>query len=190
VHSSADPLGAALVVAVDDVADAVHGVRREPAVVLVDGRSGAGKSTFADLLAERLAGAAIVRLDDVYPGWDGLRDGADTVRQGVLVPLRRGEPGSWPVWDWTTDRPSGQERRVAPAAVVIVEGSGVLTPASAELADVAVWLDAPRDARRVRALGRDGETYRPHWERWERQEEAHLRDHHPDQLASHVFRLP
>lgn len=158
--------------------------------MLIDGRSGAGKSTFADLLTEQVTAAAIVRLDDVYPGWDGLREGADMVREHVLVPLRRGERGSWRVWDWAADRPSDQEEHVVAAPVVIVEGSGVLTPASAPLADVTVWLEAPREARRVRALERDGETYRPHWERWERQEEAHLRDHRPLRLASHVFRLP
>ncbi|WP_065570478.1 hypothetical protein [Microbacterium oleivorans] len=190
MRSSADPLEAALLDAVDIVADAVGIVRREPAIVFVDGRSGAGKSTFADLLAERLPGATIVRLDDVYPGWDGLREGADTVREGVLPPLRRGERGSWCTWDWNADKPSDRVQSVAPAPVVIVEGAGILTPESAELADVTVWLEAPLAARRARALDRDGESYAPHWERWARQEDAHLRDHHPERIARYVFRLP
>ncbi|MEO8095730.1 MAG: hypothetical protein ABI632_12485, partial [Pseudolysinimonas sp.] len=40
-------------------------------VVLIDGRSGAGKTTLARELAP-LVGAQLVSLDDVYPGWDGL----------------------------------------------------------------------------------------------------------------------
>lgn len=159
-------------------------------MVLVDGRSGAGKSTFADILAAELTDALIVRLDDVYPGWDGLRAGADTARERILEPLRRGDPGSWRVWDWRTGQLSERVRSVAPAPVVIVEGAGILTPESAGLADVTVWLDAPRDARRTRALARDGDTYRPHWSRWEQQEEDHLREHDPRGLARFVFRLP
>ncbi|WP_036309124.1 aminobenzoate synthetase [Microbacterium oleivorans] len=189
--SSADPaLAAAMAAGVDQVADAARRVVRIPTIVLVDGRSGAGKSTFADLLSGRLGLAALVRLDDVYPGWDGLSAGAETVRERVLIPLREGAPGAWPTWNWTADRPSGRERRVDPAPIVIVEGAGVLTPASAALADVTVWMDAPRDARRSRALERDGETYRPHWERWERQEVAHVREHDPQGLAQFVLALP
>ena len=189
--SSAEPtLAAAMAAGVDQVAGAVRRVTRVPTIVLVDGRSGAGKSTFADLLASRVDEATVVRLDDVYPGWDGLRAGADTVRARVLAPLRRGDPGTWPEWDWDADRLSGRERRVDPARIVIAEGAGVLTPASARLADVTVWVDAPREARRARALERDGETYRPHWDRWERQEDVHVRDHRPAEIAGVVVTLP
>jgi uridine kinase len=52
---------------------------RRPALVLVDGPSGSGKSTLADALvrdgdpaALLPPGAQLLRLDDVYPGWDGL----------------------------------------------------------------------------------------------------------------------
>lgn len=190
MRSSAESLGDALAAAADEVVRAVAEVRRVPAIVVIDGRSGAGKSTFADMIAALLGSAAIVRLDDIYPGWDGLQAGADTARKRVLAPLRQGEQGSWLTWDWSSDRQSDRVQSVAPAPVVIVEGAGILTPESAELADVTVWLDAPRGARRARALHRDGETYRPHWERWERQEDAHLREHDPARIARFVFRLP
>ncbi|WP_425278962.1 hypothetical protein [Corynebacterium bovis] len=39
-----------------------------PVTVLVDGRSGAGKTT----LSGRIRGAVVVHLDDLYPGWAGL----------------------------------------------------------------------------------------------------------------------
>src|SRR5690606_29833513 len=46
------------------------------AVVLIDGRSGSGKTTLATALAARLPGTQLVRLDDFYPGWDGLEAGS------------------------------------------------------------------------------------------------------------------
>ena len=44
-------------------------------VVVIDGPSGSGKSTFATRLAEA-TGAGLLRLEDMYPGWDGLDEGA------------------------------------------------------------------------------------------------------------------
>src|SRR5674476_488189 len=42
-------------------------------VVAVDGPSGAGKTDFAAALADRLASPQLLHMDDLYPGWDGLR---------------------------------------------------------------------------------------------------------------------
>lgn len=175
---------------IDRVVGAVRGASVLPTLVLIDGRSGAGKSTFADAVATRFDDSVVVRLDDVYPGWDGLRAGAEVVRERILRPLRRGAPARWTRWDWSAGRPSGRETVVAPASVVLVEGAGVLTPESAPLADVTVWLDAPDATRKERALARDGETYLPHWERWAVQEDAHLREHRPIELAQLIVTLP
>ncbi|MCK6080828.1 hypothetical protein KZX37_11670 [Microbacterium sp. EYE_5] len=161
-----------------------------PTVILVDGRSGAGKSTFAAMLAASFDEAALVALDEIYPGWDGLRQGADTALTQVIRPVLAGRAGEWETWDWARGIPSGRRRVVGPAPVLIVEGAGVLTPASAAVADVRVWLDAPARTRRERALRRDGDAYRPHWERWAAQEEDHLRAHGPRDLADVVLDLP
>ncbi|MBW8764642.1 MAG: ATP-binding protein, partial [Microbacterium sp.] len=82
-----------LVAAIRDTA----GSRR--AVVLIDGRSGAGKTVLAEALAPRL-GAQLVSLDELYPGWDGLEAGSDAVHETVL---RARDPG-WTRWDWASAR--------------------------------------------------------------------------------------
>ena len=38
-----------------------------------------------------------------------------------------------------------------------------------------IWVDAPTEVRYVRAIARDGETYRPNWERWAASERALFR---------------
>jgi cytidylate kinase len=185
VPSSAD-VEAALT---SGAAEIVRAARAWPhPVVLIDGRSGAGKSTIAAEVS-RVLDAELLALDAVYPGWDGLASGVEQVREGVLSPLERGASGSWTGWDWANDRPAG-EHTVQPRRPLVVEGSGILTPATRELSHVQVWVESPESSRRARALARDGETYRPHWMRWAAQEERHLRDHDPRALASIVIYVP
>ena len=92
-------------------------------------------------------------------------------------------------WDWTRDRVA-EEREVPVDVPLVVEGAGVLTPASRMLSDVQVWVESPTGSRRERALDRDGDAYRPHWERWAAQEEAHIRAHDPASLAVIIVDVP
>ena len=62
--------------------------------MLIDGRSGTGKTTLGEALATEL-GAQLVHLDDVYPGWDGLSAAASAVVEDVL-----GAPSGYRRWDW------------------------------------------------------------------------------------------
>jgi cytidylate kinase len=190
VRSSADrSLSDALDEASVEILDAVGRVSGRPVIVVIDGRSGAGKTTLAARLRESAPmSAAVLGLDDVYPGWDGLAAGSDTAVE-VLRAVREGRVGEWTTWDWARDAPGG--RRALPHAdLVIAEGSGLLTPHVAAIVDVRVWVEAPAGQRRDRALRRDGETYRPHWEQWAAQEETHLAAHEPASLAELVFALP
>ena len=77
-----------------------------------------------------------------------------------------------------------------PDLPLIVEGCGAITAASAARAQIRVWLESPRDARKARALARDGEAYRPHWERWAAQEVRHLADDDPTAHATIVVDVP
>ena len=166
-----------------------------PLVVAVDGRSGAGKSTLALSLADDVrrlgAGAVVVRLDDLYPGWDGLDQVVPLVVEHVLAPLAGTLPVVVPTWDWDAGRPGPD--RLLPAlgpprpAVVLLEGAGsgarVASPWLAGL----IWVDADPEVRRRRALARDGAAYEPHWDRWSAQEEAYASRERPRERAALVL---
>ncbi|WP_308491075.1 hypothetical protein [Microbacterium terrisoli] len=182
-------LATALQSGADELISAAGG--RDRVVVLIDGRSGAGKSTLAQLVQRGWPGGGlqVVALDSLYPGWDGLDAGTALACHRILEPYRRGHDATWPRWDWVNER-AAEEHRVDADAPLLVEGSGILTPQTAPLADLRVWLEAPDEQRRRRALQRDGEGYRPHWDRWAAQEQRHLERDDPQRLATHVFTLP
>lgn len=139
-------------------------------VVAVDGPSGSGKTQFGAQLAERL-GAPVLHLDDLYPGWDGLAEAVTVLTTLVLEPLAHGERAAYRRWDWMRSR-WGREVLVPPTALLVVEGVGASVRPAGDRASVRLWLDAPEPVRYARAMARDGETYRPHWDRWARQEQA------------------
>lgn len=150
-------------------------------VVLVDGRSGTGKTTLGNALGESL-GWPVVHLDDVYPGWDGLRAASSAVVTEVL-----GEASGYRRWDWARSAPAGWVS-LDPTAPLVIEGCGSLSRASAPLATLRVWMEADDDVRKRRALDRDGDVFAAEWERWARQEDAFIASEDPVALADVVLR--
>jgi uridine kinase len=152
------------------VRDGVRVLRR-PYVIGVDGPSGAGKSDLAARLATALDGA-VLRMDDLYPGWRGLEASVPRVVTWALAPLRAGRPGRWRRYDWVHER-YAEWHELPGRPVVVVEGVGAGARACAPYLDLLLWLEAPEPERYRRAMLRDGVGYRPHWRGWAAAERAH-----------------
>lgn len=151
-------------------------------VILIDGRSGSGKTTLGNALAPLVAGAQLVGLDDLYPGWHGLEAATLAVADTVLRPV---DPG-YRRWDWQLSRPADW-RRLDPARPLVVEGAGSLSRASAPLATLRVWVELDAGERRERVRARsDADAYAPWWDVWARQEDEHIRRESPETLADVV----
>lgn len=141
-----------------------------PKVVAIDGPSGAGKTTLAQAVAAEL-GCPLAHMDDLYPGWDGLAAAVDLVSDHVLEPLSQGRPASYQVWDWAL-RTWGAAVIVPPTDLLVLEGCGSSVGRAGEYAALRVWVDSAASVRMQRGIERDGETYRPYWQRWAAQEQA------------------
>jgi hypothetical protein len=157
-------------------------------VLAIDGPSGAGKTVLAEAVRVALRARApeagpvpVVHLDSIYPGWDGLADSIPRLVDWVLRPLATGEPVRYRRYDW--DRDEYAEWIDVPTdpmpPVVIVEGAGAGSRPCAPYLSLLVWLEAPAAVRFDRGMARDGDGYRPHWQRWADQEKRHFAEHDP-----------
>jgi uridine kinase len=155
-------------------------------VLAIDGRSGAGKTRLAAELAAEL-GAAVVSLEDLYGGWDGLDRGIGLLVSEVLEPFAAGRAARVPRYDWV-GRAWGEPVVLEPPEVLIVEGVGAGARRAAAFESLLVWLEAPTAVRKQRALGRDGETFAPYWDMWAAQEEAMLARERTQERADLVLR--
>ncbi|MGY6497504.1 MAG: ATP-binding protein [Microcella sp.] len=158
---------------------------RRPPLTLIDGRSGAGKTTIGRALADR-DGATLLSLDDVYPGWDGLEAAEHHVLTHVIRPLATGAPARYRRWDWQRASPA-EWVDVDVNRPLVIEGCGAIGPEARRLAARALWVELADDERRRRAIERDGELFAAQWERWARQEEWHALLHRPRELADEVL---
>jgi uridine kinase len=128
-------------------------------IVLIDGRAGSGKSTFAESLQQQLfrdgeSAPRVIHMDNIFEGWDGLALGSDYMVRFILQPLARRETASWQDWSWVKNRRSSW-REFSGGTPLIVEGCGSLTERSKEHADISIWLEASEETRRERWIQRE-----------------------------------
>jgi uridine kinase len=173
-EAAAAPANPPPVVAFTELAAEV--LRRPPRLgairlVAIDGHGGAGKTTFAARLARALEDTPILHTDD-FASWAEPHQWWPRFEANALQPLARGEPARFRTSSWALGH-GGEERVVAPAKVMLVEGVSSARLAVADRLTLAVWVEAPWSDSLRRGVERDGEAARDAWRRWRVEEEAH-----------------
>lgn len=127
-------------------------VDEAPVVMAVDGRSGAGKSTFAAALADALD-AAVLHTDD-FAWWHSAFDWCDLIIDEALTPLRRKEsvdvrPPAW------IERGRSGSIVVPSRSVIVIEGVGAAQQQLRPMIDRIVWIQSDPDEAERRGIERD-----------------------------------
>jgi uridine kinase len=143
----------------------------ETLVIGIAGGSGSGKTTVAEQILNRVGADQIAFLqhDSYYKDLGGLPptqhasinfDHPNSLDTDLLIEhitrLRAGQPVEVPIYDFSTDRRTGQTFQVLPRRVVLVEGILIFVDAALrELFDVKIFVDTDSDIRFIRRLERD-----------------------------------
>lgn len=159
-------------------------------LVCVDGPAGSGKTTFAARVRRAVPAAVscrVVHLDDLYPGWDGLRAGVEHVVDTVVRPMAAGRPGRYRRWDWHASAP-GAWVDVPLVDLLVLEGVGAGSLLVEDLVTTLVWVEADADVRLARGVARDGLASRDDFAAWMASEAPYLREQRTRVRADLVVR--
>lgn len=142
-----------------------------PLVIGIAGGSGSGKTTVAQEILNRVGAdhIAFLQHDSYYKDLSGLPSGQrselnfdhpNSLENELLtehiVSLREGRSVAVPIYDFSTDRRTGQTFKVNPHRVILVEGILIFADATLrELFDIKIFVDTDADIRFIRRLQRD-----------------------------------
>jgi uridine kinase len=177
---------------VTPISDVVHLVfdadrkrHDRPWIVAVDGRSGSGKSTVANLLHQSVPASELVHTDDV--AWHhSFFDWSDLLVENILKPLRNGKAVSYRPPGWQKHERPGAIEVAAGLDLVVVEGVGASRTEIMPLIDSSLWVQSDLDEAERRGIARDGDTEdaRNFWHEWAAQEFEFLERQRPWERAT------
>jgi hypothetical protein len=132
-------------------------VAGRPRVIAIDGRGGAGKTTLAERFRRAVPGSAVVHTDDV--AWNhACFDWGGLLAEHVLRPVHRGEAVDFRPAAWREHGRPGSITVAAGAAVLWVEGTGILREELAPWLDAGVWMQGDLDEQERLLTARDGDS--------------------------------
>lgn len=177
---------------IDDVVNKIRQSQftNKPVIIAIDGFGGAGKSTLAKLLREKLGDAIVVEIDDFFlkdvPS-DANKSNFDRKRliKQVLQPLRDGGEANYQKLIWDSGTLSDYVH-VPVVEYLIVEGVSTIHPDMAKYIDCKIWLDIPADIALQRMVARDkanGDEHGELWSHWTESFQEYVNLYHPERLA-------
>jgi uridine kinase len=175
-------------------------IDKKPLVIAIDGGSGSGKSSIAEIVAKQL-NATLIVTDDFYAaditneGWSNRshRERAtdainwQSLRRNVLEPLINGMPAKWNSFDFNTGvRPDGtyginsEFINYLPNDIIILEGAYSARPELSDLIHLKILIDVPITIRHRRLRKREENQFLIQWhKRWDEAELYYFRDVRP-----------
>lgn len=183
-------------------------IDKKPLLIAIDGGSGSGKSTIAQIIANQL-NATLIGTDDFYAadipdhGWVNRsykERAADVInwrslRSHVFEPLMNGITSSWKTFDFNAGmRPDGTYKidsaviYYLPNDIIILEGAYSCRPELADLINLKILIDVPAEIRHARLQKRENKEFLIQWhERWDEAEQYYFHEVCPHSIFDLVI---
>lgn len=150
-------------------------------VIAIDGPAGAGKSTLAKRIKEKLIDLveiediAVVNMDDLYDGWENALTNqlTKTLVSQILTPVSMGKKFGYRKYDWLSGR-FGDFAEYDVPKFLIIEGVGAGQKAARKYIDHLIWIDIDIDTGLQRVLQRDGDYLETQMRIWQMRESSHF----------------
>lgn len=157
-----------------------------PAILAVDGRSGAGKTTLTRVLAGSVPNSVTVSADDLM-WWEPMWQWGYLAIDGIFEPLRRGQDAHLIPPQWRARGRSGSIDVSQDCDLLILEGVSASQLPFREYLDASVWVQSDYDLARRLGLSRDiaggdnggAEEAAAFWDEWEASENPFLESDMP-----------
>ena len=165
-----------------------------PVTIAIDGFGGAGKSSFAWRLAERLPAAQQLSIDDFInkdklaeTSWfTGVFDHKRLIAE-VLDPCRHGNTFSYGKLHWRTNQLVTEHSREG-LKFLIVEGISTGSMRLQPYFDLRFWIDTPLEVATERGRARDGQGQSAEqWAIWQQNDRDYFEYERPDLVADLVI---
>lgn len=166
--------------------------QKDHAVLAIDGKSGAGKSTFSQKLAQNLS-VIVVNCDDFYSGppkkgdelsWNSLSVQKKynqvidykKIKKQVLKPLLKNKTAAYYPFNFKKGYGLSSKKIILkPQPVIILDGIYSARPELSSLVDLSVLVTYPEKPRRQRLLKREGKKFMSQWHQiWDKVEDYYF----------------
>ena len=128
----------------------------------------------------------VIHMDDLYPGWEGLAQGAEYLQRMVLTPLLKTGTASWQEYNWELGKRDAW-REFSGGTPLIIEGCGALNQYTSTICQVSIWLEASEAVRRERWNKREAERNKDYFEMWSAQELDFIAREKSPELAHYLL---
>ena len=153
-------------------------------IVGIDGCGGAGKSTLALLLSERLE-APVIHTDD-FASRDNPINWQDRLMDQVLLPLSTNRPSRYQRFDWVNNE-LAEWHEVKVGGTLILEGVTATRALFRPMLSFKIFVETPKPIRLSRGLARDGNQALPRWTSWQEEEDQYLERERPTEFADRIL---
>lgn len=160
--------------------------------IAVDGHGGAGKSTLAKWLAEKLS-ASLVQTDD-FASWDNPLNWYPLVIEQIFKPIKNGaKTFSYPRSKWWANHYPEPVIDRPVTNIMILEGVSSSRKEFRDYISLSIFVDTPKEICLQRGIERDGGTGKTKeelnqlWEGWFEEEDKYMRRDHPKDYADVVI---